>query len=199
MRQKNRDRMGEILSFVDAYVRKNRRSPSCREIADHVSLGRSAVHNYLVAMNESGLIRYDGQTILTPSTEHLLAGNRRIGIVGAVSCGLPKDADAVPEEYMTLPHVMTGDGEMYLLYASGDSMIEAGIFSGDLVLVRRQDTARDGDVVVAWVEGEGNTLKRFRREGDTIILHPENSARPDIRVKECRIQGVAVWVFKKVG
>ena len=112
-----------------------------------VSLGRSAVHNYLVAMNESGMIRYDGQTILTPSTEHLLAGNRRIGIVGAVSCGLPKD----------------------------------------------------GDIVVAWVEGEGNTLKRFRREGDTIILHPENSAMPDIRVKECRIQGVAVWVFKKVG
>ena len=198
MRHKNPDFMKEIIAFVDHYYLEHQRSPSCREIAAHTSMQRSSVHNYLVLMNASGMISYDGQTILTPSIR-AKAGSRRIGIVGSVSCGLPADAGALQEDYMTLPVSMVGEEEMYLLYASGDSMIEAGIHSGDMVLVRRQETAKDGDIVVAWVEGEGNTLKRFRKEGKTIILHPENRSMPDIRVKECRIQGVAVWVFKKVG
>ena len=199
MQHKNPQYMKEIIDFVDRFYPQHHRSPSCREIAAHTSLKRSAVHNYLVLMNAAGLIEYDGQTILTPSVRAMTAPSRRIGIVGSVSCGLPQEANAVLEESMTLPAAMVGDEELYILYASGDSMVDAGIHSGDMVLVRRQDTARDGDIVVAWVEGEGNTLKRYRREGKTIILHPENSAMQDIRVKECRIQGVAVWVFKKVG
>lgn len=199
MQHKNPEFMKEIIEFVDQFYPAYHRSPSCREIAAHTSMKRSTVHNYLVLMNASGAIEYDGQTILTPNVRAMLQGSRRIGIVGSVSCGLPADANAIPEEYMTLPESMVGSEEMYLLYAAGDSMIEAGIHSGDMVLVRRQETAKDGDIVVAWVDGEGNTLKRFRREGKTIILHPENSAMQDIRVKECRVQGVAVWVFRKVG
>ena len=200
MRKKNPLYMQEIVDYADQYFQANHKSPSCREIAAHTSLSRNSVHNYLVAMNESGRIGYDGQTILTPNIRAMMDGSsRRIGIVGSVSCGLPADANAIQEEYMSLPASMVGKEEVYLLYATGDSMIEAGICHGDMVLVRRQETAKDGDIVVAWVEGEGNTLKRFRREGKMIILHPENSAMPDIRVKECRVQGVAVWVFKKVG
>lgn len=198
MRHKNPEFMKEIIEFVDRYYPEHHRSPSCREIAAHTSMNRSTVHNYLVLMNASGQLEYDGQTILTPNIRAMVCGSRRIGIVGSVSCGLPADVHAVQEEFMTLPESMVGSEEMYLLYATGDSMIEAGIQPGDMVLVRRQETAKDGDIVVAWVDGEGNTLKRFRREGKTIILHPENSAMQDIRVKECRVQGVAVWVFKKV-
>lgn len=199
MRQKNPVYMKEIVDFVDRYYPEHHKSPSCREIAAHTSLNRSAVHNYLVLMNASGMIEYDGQTILTPNIRAASEGIRRIGIVGSVSCGLPSEANAILEEYMTLPSSMVGNEEMYLLYATGDSMIEAGIHAGDMVLVRRQETAKDGDIVVAWVDGEGNTLKRFRKEGKTIVLHPENSAMQDIRVQDCRVQGVAVWVFKKVG
>ena len=91
--------------------------------------------------------------------------------------------------------------DMYILTATGNSMIDAGIHEGDMILVRRQETANIGDIVVVWVENEGNTLKRFYRKGKTIILKPENSDMEDIRVKEedCRIQGVAIWVLKKVG
>ena len=185
MRHKNPEFMKEIIEFVDRYYPEHHRSPSCREIAAHTSMKRSTVHNYLVLMNASGQLEYDGQTILTPNIRAMACGSRRIGIVGSVSCGLPADAHAVQEEFMTLPESMVGSEEMYLLYATGESMIDAGIQHGDMVLVRR--------------DGEGNTLKRFRREGKTIILHPENSAMQDIRVKECRVQGVAVWVFKKVG
>ncbi len=199
MRSKNPEYMKEIIAFVDRFYTERHRSPSCREIAAHTSLERSAVHNYLVLMNASGAIEYDGQTILTPNIRATMNGARRIGIVGPVSCGLPAEAEAAPGEYLALPLSMVGDDDVYLLTASGESMIEAGIQPGDLVLVRRQETARDGDIVVAWVDGEGNTLKRFRRDGKAVILHPENSAMQDIRVTDCRVQGVVSWILKKVG
>lgn len=78
-------------------------------------------------------------------------------------------------------------------------MIGAGIEDGDMVIVRRQGTANDGDMVVAYVEGEGNTLKRLRHEGSQVILHPENPELADIPVDFLRVQGIAIWVFKKVG
>ena len=199
MRSKNPELMQEIIDYVDRYVLKNHRSPSTREISENVPLKRTAVYNYLVAMNQSGMISYDGEKILTPRTGSILSGLRSVGIAGDISCGLPAEANAILEESMDLPVSMVGTEEVYLLYATGDSMIEAGIHAGDMVLVRRQETAEDGDIVVAWVPGEGNTLKRFRREGKAILLHPENSAMQDIRVKECKVQGKAIWVFKKVG
>ena len=199
MLQKNPDQMKEIIDFANRFYAHRHRSPSCREIAAGTTLKRSSVHNYLVAMNENGMIEYNGQTILTPEIRAMQHGMRRIGIVGSVSCGIPVDGSEEPNEYMNLPTTMVGDEEMYILYASGDSMIGAGIDDGDMVLVRKQETATPGDIVVAYVEGEGNTLKRYLTEGKTIVLHPENARLKDIRVKECKVQGVAVWVFKKVG
>ena len=198
MRRKNPDLMKAIMEYSEQYFREHHKSPSCREIARHVPLGRSAVHNYLVAMNDSGMIEYDGQTVLTPAMRDNMDSIRRVGMIGSVACGLPEAGVLEPVEYMSLPVSITGVGEVYLLRATGDSMIEAGIDSGDMVLVRRQETARDGDIVVAWVEGEGNTLKRFRRDGQAIVLHPENRRMKDIRVSDCRIQGVAIWVFKNL-
>ena len=199
MRKKNPEYMKEIINFVDQFYPRYGRSPSCTEIAAHTTLNRSAVHNYLVAMNDEGMIEYNGQTILTPNTRAGQQGMRRIGIVGSVSCGLPTDATVEQGEYMNLPMTMVGNDDVYILYASGDSMINAGIDDGDMVLVRRQETAHDGDIVVAYVEGEGNTLKRLRHKGNKVILHPENPKLADIPVDFLKIQGVAVWVFKKIG
>ena len=199
MRRKNPEYMKEIIDFVDQFYPRYGRSPSCSEIAAHTTLNRSAVHNYLVAMNDDGMIEYNGQTILTPNTRAGQQGMRRIGIVGSVSCGLPTDVTVEQDEYMNLPMTMVGNDDVYILYASGDSMINAGIEDGDMVLVRRQETAHDGDIVVAYVEGEGNTLKRLRHKGNRIILHPENPRLADIPVDFLKVQGVAVWVFKKVG
>lgn len=198
MRRKNPEYMKEIIDYVDRFYPHHGRSPSCSEIAANVRLKRSAVHNYLVAMNDEDMIEYNGQTILTPNIRAMQHGMRRIGIVGSVACGLPTDANVEQGEYINLPMTMAGDDEVYILYASGDSMIGAGIEDGDMVLVRRQETARDGDIVVAFVEGEGNTLKRLRHEGQKVILHPENPRLADIPVEDLQIQGVAIWVFKKV-
>ena len=199
MRKKNPEYMKEIINFVDQFYPRHGRSPSCTEIAAHTTLNRSAVHNYLVAMNDEGMIEYNGQTILTPNTRAMQQEMRRIGIVGSVSCGLPTDATVEQGEYMNLPMTMVGNDDVYILYASGDSMINAGIDDGDMVLVRRQETAHDGDIVVAYVEGEGNTLKRLRHKGNKVILHPENPKLADIPVDFLKVQGVAVWVFKKIG
>ena len=199
MRRKNPEYMKEIIDFVDWFYPRYGRSPSCSEIAAHTTLKRTAVYNYLVAMNDNGMIEYNGQTILTPNTRAAQHGMRRIGIVGAVSCGLPADATVEMDEYINLPLTMVGHDEVYILRASGDSMTGAGIDDADMVLVRRQEEARDGDIVVAYVEGEGNTLKRLLHIGGRAVLHPENPKYPDIPVQDLRIQGVAVWVFKKVG
>ncbi len=198
MRQKNPQYMKEIEAFVDHYYTQHHKSPSCREIAENTTLQRSAVQKYLTAMNDRGMLKYDGQSICTRKIESSRSGMASVGIIGSIPCGpLTVEEEAV-EGYVDLPTSLFGNGDFYLLHASGDSMINAGIDDGDMILIRKQLDARDGEIVVAYVEGEGNTLKRLYRTDDGVILHPENDNMADIKVDHCMIQGVAVWVFKQV-
>ncbi len=199
MQHKNPEYMNEIITYVDRFYSQTHEYPTCSQIADNTSLQRTAVFNYLVAMHKEGKIEYDGKRIVTPFIRASRSSETRpVGVVGSISCGLPTDAEARLEQYVNLPAMIADSDHMYLLYAAGDSMIGAGIDDGDMVLVRRQETANDGEIVVAWVEGEGNTLKRLRHDGDQVILHPENPKLADIPVEDLKVQGVAVWVFKKV-
>lgn len=122
-----------------------------------------------------------------------------VPLLGNVACGVPKFAEGNIEEYVRLPISLFGRGDFFLLRASGDSMIEAGIDDGDLVLIRQQDTADPGQIVVALMEDEA-TLKRFYPEPGRhrVRLHPENRRMKDIVVENCIIQGVAVKVLKDV-
>ena len=198
MLQKSPELMQEIIDFVDRFYTRHRRSPSCREIEAGTTLKRSSVHNYLVAMDEKGMIEYNGQTILTPKIRALQNGIRQVGIVGSIACGIPDDAEEHLEGYFSVPASLVDDDEVYILYAHGDSMIDIGIHDKDMVLVRKQEEAHHGDIVVAYVDGIGNTLKRLQYKKDGPVLHPENKKMKDIPAKDCRIQGVALWVFKKV-
>ena len=121
-------------------------------------------------------------------------------ILGSVSCGLPQLEEENAEEYLSLPVALFGSGSFYLLRAKGTSMIEAGINPGDLVLIREQSEAKDGEIIVALVNNE-NTLKRLRVDeaNHCVRLHPENKKMQDIIVPEgesLQIQGVAVHVIK---
>ena len=161
MRSKNPEYMEEIIAYVDRFYSQTHEYPTCSQIAENTSLQRTAVFNYLVAMHKEGKIEYDGKRIVTPFIKATRSSETRpVGVVGSISCGLPTDAEARLEEYINLPASIADSDGMYLLFASGDSMIGAGIDNGDMVLGRRQETAHDGDIVVAYVEGEGNTLKR---------------------------------------
>ena len=197
MRHKSTELMEKIQTYVENYYKEYRHSPSTTDIADAVGIARGTAYKYLVAMSDNGMIRYDGQQISTEKTEKVQTEFTSVALLGAVSCGVPTLEEEYAEEFVSLPVSMFGKGTFFMLRASGESMIDAGISTGDLVLVRKQSEAKDGDIVVALVENE-NTLKRYfvDKENKQIRLHPENKNMKDIIVQDCKIQGVAVKVIK---
>lgn len=194
MRSKNPEIMKRIVDFVEAYHLDYNSSPSLRVIADGVGIGSTTVYRYLMEMNERGMICYDGKTIRNEKINKSQRGTIRAAVIGRIACGIPDLAEQHVEGYVNLPESLFGQGNFYILRASGCSMTEAGIDDGDLVVIREQNTAEDGQIVVALVDDEA-TLKRFFHEGDRIRLHPENPRMKDIFVTDCRIQGVAVKVI----
>lgn len=194
MRSKNPEIMKKIVDFVEAYHLDYNSSPSLRVIADGVGIGSTTVYRYLMEMNERGMICYDGKTIRNEKINKSQRGTIRAAVIGRIACGIPNLAEQHVEGYVNLPESLFGQGNFYILRASGCSMTEAGIDDGDLVVIREQNTAEDGQIVVALVDDEA-TLKRFFHEGDRIRLHPENPRMKDIFVTDCRIQGVAVKVI----
>ncbi len=198
MKHRNTDNMERIVSFVNDWYREHHASPSGRKIAAGTGIPLTTVQRMLKTMTENGVIDYDGQTVVTELSSKGSEETTPVGIIGSIPCGnLALEEEAI-EEIIQLPVSLFGKGNLFLLHASGDSMTGAGIDDGDLVLIRKQEEARNGDIVVAFIEGEGNTLKRYKRYGNTIFLHPENPKYTDIPLKDCRIQGVAVSVIKQL-
>ena len=197
MRSKSPELMKEICQYAEQYYLQNGISPSTTKIAEEVGVSRGTVYKYLVAMNDRGMIEYDGHVIQTDVTRKLNTETSQTAIVGSVPCGSPQYEEENIEEYISLPTAIFGKGDFYILHASGDSMVDAGIDDGDLVVIRKQNYADDGDIVVALVDNQ-NTLKTFYRneQGRKIILHPENESMDDIVVDNCYIQGIACHVIK---
>ena len=197
MRRRNVELMNRIIEFAEQYYLENSSSPSVRVISDKFGIGVSTAYRYLLEMDERGLITYDGKRISNDRIEKLNSnsGVIRAAVVGSIACGIPNLAEENVEEYVSLPRSMFGDGEFFILRANGESMIDAGIETGDLVVIRKQTCAEDGQIVVALVEDEA-TLKRLYRDKGKVRLHPENRAMDDIIVDDCIIQGVAVKVIK---
>ncbi|MBE6700485.1 MAG: repressor LexA [Ruminococcaceae bacterium] len=196
--KKNPEYLKMLEEFIDEYIEKNHTAPTISEITDGVELPRSTVGRYIAYMREQGVIDYEGhRSITTRQVQKTNSESVKVPVLGSVSCGVPKLAIENIEEYIRLPVALFGRGDFFILRANGDSMIEAGIEDGDLVLIRVQNYADPGQIVVALMDDEA-TLKRFYPEPEKrrIRLHPENSALKDIYVKECIIQGIAVKVLK---
>ena len=150
---------------------------------------------------EKGIIEKDNgaRCLITPNMKKIQKDTLSVPIVGSVACGTPVLSEENIEDYITIPRKLTGTGNFYILRAFGDSMIEAGIEDGDLVLVHNTHEAQDGQIVVALVENE-TTLKRIYIDDKhkKIILHPENKNMRDMVFDEVSIQGVAVSVLKRL-
>ena len=204
MRSKNPELMKEICTYVSDYYRIRRSSPSVSEIAKAVGIAKTTAYRYLVDMNERGMISYDGHTIETPQIDKCVSGYFSAPIVGSIHCGDPETEEEHIEEYVSLPESIFGKGQFYILRASGDSMVDTGIEDGDLVVIKKQDTASVGDIVVALDEDSQNTLKTFDgidEESGYAILKYENRCKyrnKVIRVRELVIQGVAKHVIKSL-
>ena len=202
MRSKNPELMKEICTYVSDYYRIKRSSPSVSDIAKAVGIAKTTAYRYLVDMNERGMISYDGHSIETPQIDKCTSGYFSAPIVGSIHCGDPETEEEHVEEYVTLPESIFGKGEFYILRASGDSMVDAGIEDKDLVVIKKQSTASVGDIVVALDEDNQNTLKTFDGiddESGYAILKYENRRKyrnKVIRVRELVVQGVAKHVIK---
>ena len=195
MRSKDKTLMTAIEKFVSDYTDSNGISPTMQEVADGVGSSKATVQRYIAQLCDDGILDYSGYRTMT-STK-MKAAAIRVPVLGTIACGIPKFAEENIEEYVRLPVALFGKGNFFILRAYGDSMIEAGIDNGDLVLIRQQNYADEGQIVVALMEDEA-TLKRFYPEPKKhrIRLHPENSRMDDIYVDNCEIQGVAVKVLK---
>ena len=199
MRGKNPETAARIRRCIDRYCMETGTAPSIRAIADATGIPRPTVQRYLVALGSSGEISYEGGKITTGATEKFSGEQVTVALLGEVACGLPGYAEEHIETYLRLPRALVGSGNCYLLRARGESMIEAGIAPGDLVLVRESATALPGQIAVVLV-GEEATLKRYYPEPEKkrIRLHPENREMPDLYVTHAVVQGVAVKVIKEL-
>jgi repressor LexA len=197
-------RQQEIFDFIKRYSAMNGYPPTVRDIGKAVGLASSStVHAHLANLEKIGLLRRDPTK---PRAIELLdraaAGMRGfvkpgLPLVGQVAAGQPVVAEEHIEEYIQTPGVAGGEDGEFLLRVRGDSMIEAGILEDDLVVVRPQETATDGEIVVALV-GDEATVKRFFQEADHVRLQPENSAMEPIRSKEVRVLGRVVGLMRSI-
>ncbi|MCR5149749.1 MAG: transcriptional repressor LexA [Clostridiales bacterium] len=201
MKPVNEEFFGLIENFIRDYKSEFDRSPSVREIGSALNIPKSTAGRYLAMLKERGVIDYDGPRSIKTIEETRAGGALSLVMIGeTVSCGAPKESEGTFREYVRLPGAIFGKGEMFMLTADGDSMINAGINSGDMLILKRESTARNGQIVLAYdPESQGITLKRFFRDEKNreIILHPENPDLEDIRLKNVQIQGVLVSVIKR--
>ncbi|GAB4253511.1 MAG: transcriptional repressor LexA [Thermoleophilia bacterium] len=201
------ERQKQILSAIRQAVRRQGYPPTVREIAAEVGLASPAsVHSQLAALEAKGYLRRGSakrralELVRRPDgPEAKEAGRQRLPLVGRVAAGGPVLAEEAIEDYLSVPDYLTGaDEDCFLLRVKGDSMVGAGILDGDVVVVRRQETAANGDVVVALVEGEEATLKRFFRETDHIRLQPDNPNLQPFRVRDVKIVGRVIGVMRRL-
>lgn len=203
-RKRTGDKPAEILSFIRERLRTNGYPPSIREIGSAVGLSSSStVHGYLNRLEEDGLIRRDPTK---PRAIELVSESPwrqkemiPVPLVGRVTAGLPILAEENIEDTFPLPASLLGRGneDLFMLTVSGESMINVGIHDGDFLLVRPSDSAKNGDIVVALVDGEEATVKRFWKDGKQILLKPENDAMEPIRPAQVDILGHVVGLFRK--
>jgi repressor LexA len=195
-------RQQRILSFISETVRDRGYPPTVREIGEAVGLtSSSSVHAQLANLERKGLLHKDAtkpraMALSEPRPEGVV-----VPLVGRIAAGAPILAEENVEEYLTVPVGFANDAEHFALRVAGDSMIGAGIFDGDVVVVRSQGTAEEGDIVAALMPGPAEdeaTVKRWHRDGDRIILVPENPALEPFEMKDGRVLGRVVAVLRKL-
>ncbi len=199
-------RQQEIVDFIKKYSARYGYPPTVRDIGKAIGLtSSSTVHAHLANLEKVGLLRRDPAK---PRAIELLVdkakraarqgGGPGLPVVGRVAAGQPVLAEENIEEYVDIPSLAGGDEGEYILAITGDSMIGAGIHHGDHVVVRGQDTAQDGEIVVALVGDAEATVKRFFREADHVRLQPENDALEPIVSTEVTVLGKVVGVLRRV-
>jgi repressor LexA len=192
-----------ILDVIQTSIRQKGYPPSVREIGNAVGLkSPSTVHMHLNKLEQLGAIRRESEKnrAIDVVGDSPLRNVSMIPVplIGRVTAGLPVLAVENIEETYPLPTDLVGHENVFMLKIDGESMIQAGIFDGDYIIVRDQDSARNGDIVVALVDGEEATVKRFFHEKDRIRLQPENDQMDPIYSRDVAVLGKVIGVYRKM-
>ena len=201
-------KQNETLQFIKKFLVTHGYAPSVREICAGMNLSSPAtVHTHLKELESKGVIRKEASKF---RTIELLVDNEydvkdekedvvSVPLLGKISCGNPIEAIENPDEFFTLPASLIPAREsIFTLKCSGESMINVGIYDKDIVIVKKQNVAHNGDIVVAMTEDNEVTLKTFYKEADHIRLQPENDTMSPIILQNCTILGVAIGLYRKL-
>lgn len=199
MRKKDENRMQVIRDCIDSYYNAYGEIPTVRDISANTGIAVTTVHRYLTALKESGELEYNGRRSIATKRMSMEQPQHSMPVLGYVRCGPGEEEEETIIEYIRLPESMIGRGEFFALIAKGESMIDAGIHPGDYVIVRKQNHAEPGELIVALYDGLNN-LKQLAYDNDErrYVLrscNEDKEAYPDIPFEELTIQGVAVGVY----
>lgn len=201
MRSKNEEIMYRIIEYIDEYYLANDFVPTIQEIADMIGFNKGTISKYIQEMADKGMIDLTSgwRSIRTKKMNKVKNGTAYIPLVGVIACGTPILAEENVESYISITADFLGQGNFFALRARGNSMIGANIEDGDIVIVKQQDTAEIGEIIVALIDDEA-TLKRYfvDEEKRKIRLHPENPDLSDMYFDSIEIQGVVKKVIKDV-
>lgn len=202
MKKLNGNLLNDIIEYITHYQVQEGTSPTFREITENFNLpSKSMAHRYVHALESTGKLELDGDGSIAMPLNIDSSYTATVALVGKVRCGRPTTAIEDFEAMYKFPKELTGHGDFFMLTAKGDSMIEAGIYEGDYLIIREQPTAEIGDIVVALSEdgsGESDaTLKRFTRRDGKFYLHAENEEYDDIDFNGYKIIGKLVGSYRK--
>ena len=199
MRTKNKELLNNIISYINEKRLEENYCPTIQEIADKFGIAKSTAHDYLSELETNGLLNRTRRTMSTSTTKKVMSSVVNVPVVGDIACGTPILAEENIDNYVCMSKGFLGEGKFFALRAKGKSMIDANIDDGDIVIVRQQDTAEEGQIVVALINDEA-TLKRyyFDKKRKQVRLHPENVTLNDLYYDSVNIQGIAIKVVKEL-
>jgi len=192
----------EMLNFLRQYIQEHKYPPTIREISAYFNIAVKAAHDHIHALVKKGVLRCDNnrsRAIEILTDEEINQKTIEIPVLGRVAAGKPLLAESNWEGSIIVSKELASQGEYFALHVKGDSMIEAGIIDGDIALIRHQKTATNGDIVVAMIDDESFTLKRFFKEDYRVRLEPANKAYSVIWVRDVTILGKLRGLIRQYG
>ncbi len=201
--EKLTNRQKDVLNYIKSYVANHGYPPAVREIGSALGLSSPAtIQSHINALENKGYIKKTNSKYrsleIVGTNEYLNEDVVEVPLLGKVTAGNPIEAIEMPNEFFSLPtYLIPNNAEVFTLKVSGESMINAGILDGDIVIVQRQSVARNGDIVVAMTMDNEVTLKRFYKELAHIRLQPENDTMKPIILPNCTILGKAIGLYRK--
>ena len=203
--EKITNKQKEVLDYIKLFSAKNKYPPSVREICLGLDTSSPAtIHVHIKKLIENGYLKrsknsnHQLQILVNNEYENINNDITNVPLLGKITAGTPIEAIEMPDEYFALPsYLIPQKKEVFTLKVDGDSMINAGIFSGDIVIVERCNTAKNGEIVVAMNDDNEVTLKTFYKEKDHIRLQPENDFMNPIILKNVTILGKAIGLYRK--